>query len=323
MTTIVLFSEFRQGGHLSSSTTTTSPDMDKSASVGSSVIFASSYDQKLLLHKESLGVNCVPNSEAGEFSSSSSLNLQYCLDKKKPLLCSSHGGISFRSSSCSSGGQHCKEMEDRGDNAHNDSGFEASKFEMNAFTCNEHPCQMEVVQHKSAGSEDPMPSFSMPSEASDGVMFKEGPHNCQVDTDQVFSYGDGSSDPTGCKIRPCGHVNSVTSSRCGGEVVDVRGDKVKLGGREMVRTIRKGSSPKLYLYIQMQLCCRETLKDWLVSHTTYQDRCTVLDIFRQVVSAVAYVHSKGLIHRDLKVTLNVAFCHLVHFRFCRHWLQWT
>ena len=59
--------------------------------------------------------------------------------------------------------------------------------------------------------------------------------------------------------------------------------------------------PRCYLYIQMQLCRKETLKDWLFANSFNRDSNTVLDIFDQIVSAVHYVHSMGLMHRDLKV----------------------
>ncbi|XP_041370908.1 eukaryotic translation initiation factor 2-alpha kinase 3-like [Gigantopelta aegis] len=57
---------------------------------------------------------------------------------------------------------------------------------------------------------------------------------------------------------------------------------------------------KLYLYIQMQLCKRETLKDWLSANTLNRNRPVILDIFTQIVCAVDYVHGQGLMHRDLK-----------------------
>jgi translation initiation factor 2-alpha kinase 3 len=63
---------------------------------------------------------------------------------------------------------------------------------------------------------------------------------------------------------------------------------------------------KLYLYIQMQLCKRESLKDWLAANKANRDRLLLLDIFHQIVSAMDYVHGMGLMHRDLKVTTGHA-----------------
>ncbi|CAG0887530.1 unnamed protein product [Cyprideis torosa] len=65
---------------------------------------------------------------------------------------------------------------------------------------------------------------------------------------------------------------------------------------------------KVYLYIQMQLCRRETLQDWLSEHTSPEDRGVekVQKIFKPIVSAVEYIHSQNLIHRDLKPS-NIFF----------------
>lgn len=59
--------------------------------------------------------------------------------------------------------------------------------------------------------------------------------------------------------------------------------------------------PPMYLYIQMQLCRKESLKEWLTLHTNrnYGD---MLLIFLQILDAVEYVHLRKLIHRDLKVS---------------------
>lgn len=66
-----------------------------------------------------------------------------------------------------------------------------------------------------------------------------------------------------------------------------------------------GPRNRKYLYIQMQLCRRDTLKDWLRANPR-REKEYVLDIFNQIVRAVEYVHLKGLIHRDLKPS-NIFF----------------
>lgn len=75
---------------------------------------------------------------------------------------------------------------------------------------------------------------------------------------------------------------------------------------------------KSYLYIQMQLCRRETLKDWLCASTN-EPRSSeeIWDMFGQIVSAVEYVHVSGLMHRDLKVQ-GVPNCSLFSYMY-RYW----
>lgn len=60
----------------------------------------------------------------------------------------------------------------------------------------------------------------------------------------------------------------------------------------------------VFLYIQMQLCREKSLKDWL-SDNKLREASEILGIFRQILSAVEYVHLQGLIHRDLKVKMRV------------------
>lgn len=61
------------------------------------------------------------------------------------------------------------------------------------------------------------------------------------------------------------------------------------------------SRPISYLYIQMQLCRKQSLKDWLMENGNSVRVIESQGIFKQIVEAVEYVHLKGLIHRDLKV----------------------
>ncbi len=61
-----------------------------------------------------------------------------------------------------------------------------------------------------------------------------------------------------------------------------------------------------FLYIQMELCKGDTLYAWIdkrnSSNVGYPERRTdAAKINTQVLKAVEYIHSKSLIHRDLKV----------------------
>ncbi|XP_011506315.1 PREDICTED: eukaryotic translation initiation factor 2-alpha kinase [Ceratosolen solmsi marchali] len=66
------------------------------------------------------------------------------------------------------------------------------------------------------------------------------------------------------------------------------------------------SNMKMFLYIQMQLCQRLSLREWLKTQNSQRDILRILNIFQQIVDAVEYVHLQGLIHRDLKPS-NIFF----------------
>jgi len=76
--------------------------------------------------------------------------------------------------------------------------------------------------------------------------------------------------------------------------------KKRLVGKCCTRKSSCLTEAPLFLYIQMQLCKRETLKDWLSERTSVISLSRSFSIFMQIVNAVEYFHGQGMMHRDLK-----------------------
>ena len=71
---------------------------------------------------------------------------------------------------------------------------------------------------------------------------------------------------------------------------------------EEITFAKKTDDIALYIYIQMELCQRETLRDWLDKFKNEKrGRLQISVIFEQILNAIIYIHSNTLIHRDLKV----------------------
>ena len=115
------------------------------------------------------------------------------------------------------------------------------------------------------------------------------------------------------ELIPSSSLNQVYSSNDStSEILNVKNQSPKSNSSRSKPKWK--NSPKMYLYIQMQLCKRETLKDWMSEHTDNRNCEEVLDFFDQIVTAVEYVHKKGVLHRDLKVSstksLILLWCHI-------------
>nr|WBQ01572.1 protein kinase R [Natalus tumidirostris] len=54
------------------------------------------------------------------------------------------------------------------------------------------------------------------------------------------------------------------------------------------------------LFIQMELCDKGTLEEWIVRRGKDTNKHSSLELFEQIAEGVDYIHSKKLIHRDLK-----------------------
>ncbi|XP_035887538.1 eIF-2-alpha kinase GCN2 isoform X3 [Phyllostomus discolor] len=54
-----------------------------------------------------------------------------------------------------------------------------------------------------------------------------------------------------------------------------------------------------YLYIQMEYCEKSTLRD-TIDQGLYRDTTRLWRLFREILDGLAYIHEKGMIHRDLK-----------------------
>lgn len=108
------------------------------------------------------------------------------------------------------------------------------------------------------------------------------------------------------KLSAFKHSSSESSSQPSISVSPPRPTTLSLDLTKNTAEKLQPSSPKVYLYIQMQLCRKENLKDWMNSRCTIaeRERSVCLHIFLQIAEAVEFLHSKGLMHRDLKVCIR-------------------
>lgn len=55
----------------------------------------------------------------------------------------------------------------------------------------------------------------------------------------------------------------------------------------------------------MEFCEKQTLREAIDSGDLVRDRFRIRKLFRQMVEDISYFHSKGVIHRDLKVAYSL------------------
>ncbi|XP_012223213.2 eukaryotic translation initiation factor 2-alpha kinase-like [Linepithema humile] len=110
-------------------------------------------------------------------------------------------------------------------------------------------------------------------------------------------------------VKDTSHSDSIVFEATDNSVLEKeKYEHQKLFSSDLNNKSNKQKSAKMFLYIQMQLCQRLSLREWLKQHTSARDPFQVLNIFQQIIGAVEYVHLQGLIHRDLKPS-NIFFAY--------------
>uniref|UniRef100_A0A8C4VG92 eIF-2-alpha kinase GCN2 n=1 Tax=Falco tinnunculus TaxID=100819 RepID=A0A8C4VG92_FALTI len=80
-----------------------------------------------------------------------------------------------------------------------------------------------------------------------------------------------------------------------GHPVDEEGNEKNSHGEDRAPVIQTVH----YLYIQMEYCEKSTLRD-TIDQGLYEDTSRLWRLFREILDGLAYIHEKGMIHRDLK-----------------------
>lgn len=162
------------------------------------------------------------------------------------------------------------------------------------------------------GSEEGRSFEICPSEASSYVKSRERTSSSIVFEDSGCDNASSKEEPKANQLHIGNHyANKLTaakhsSSKSSEPILSIslpRPTTLSLDLTKNTAEKLQPSSPKVYLYIQMQLCRKENLKDWMNSRSNMEERGwgTCLHIFLQIAEAVEFLHSKGLMHRDLKV----------------------
>ena len=144
------------------------------------------------------------------------------------------------------------------------------------------PLEDSLVLPTRGGKED---SFSIRFEASetgDGEESNEGEDESSHGVHFEIS-GEGDASLLSSESSACADALAWDEQRL---ISKRRGEEEEKERREHV-----------YLYIVMQLCQKESLKDWLRSCRVERSRARSLHMFHEICLGVEYVHSQGLIHR--------------------------
>lgn len=145
------------------------------------------------------------------------------------------------------------------------------------------------VEQKSTESVHLSISGGSKDKTDDSIVFEESANYDVKNKEKSYSivFKDSTSEDN------TSHSISFDKSKCN----DIKEKKSQLN----LNLKKQRKDNKMFLYIQMQLCQRLSLREWLKTEKSERNTLKVLNIFEQIVDAVEYVHLQGLIHRDLKV----------------------
>ncbi|XP_074847776.1 eukaryotic translation initiation factor 2-alpha kinase 3 isoform X2 [Carettochelys insculpta] len=154
-----------------------------------------------------------------------------------------------------------------------------------------------------------MPSMQLRERTSSSIVFEDS--GCDNTSSKEGNRSDASHDYYYCEEKATSTKGSDNRKSPSGSSLSIsppRPTSLTLDFSKSTAEKVKPTSPKVYLYIQMQLCRKENLKDWMNRRCTIEERerAECLQIFLQIAEAVQFLHSKGLMHRDLKPS-NIFF----------------
>ncbi|XP_043368660.1 eukaryotic translation initiation factor 2-alpha kinase 3 isoform X2 [Dermochelys coriacea] len=154
-----------------------------------------------------------------------------------------------------------------------------------------------------------VPGVRLRERTSSSIVFEDS--GCDNTSSKEGNRSDASHDYCHCKEKATsakGFENRKSPSGSSLSVSPPRPTSLSLDLSKNTAEKVKPTSPKVYLYIQMQLCRKENLKDWMNRRCMIEERerAECLQIFLQIAEAVQFLHSKGLMHRDLKPS-NIFF----------------
>lgn len=135
-------------------------------------------------------------------------------------------------------------------------------------------------------------------ESSSFIVFENSQDEMSVETEEIEE-SESSSKNSGIFEGSKKYIDDDKNDDTKQSIVFQKSLQMKKSDNKDEKTNKK-QPLRMFLYIQMQLCKRLSLREWLKHPSHWEDCKKVEKYFQQIVDAVEYIHEKRLIHRDLK-----------------------